>query len=214
LSKNGNKIIFDICIPTPEGLIFAMHFQRQSSAEICAVSPQQPKKVSIQALHDQLGHMNEAMCRKVAKALDWEVTKGSLAVCLSCSIAKAKQKNINIDRKGIEAKPDGLNRVFLDIGSIKQPKNMSTKVKRQHCRIMVDEQTQLKFVDFVEAKNCMIEPTCVQLKKWEQAKKKVDVIRLDNGGENVKLEKQAGSKDWQLGIKFEYTARNATKPSC
>jgi hypothetical protein len=25
--------------------------------------------------------------------------------------------------------------------------------------------------------------------------------------QNVKLEKRAGSKDWQLGIKFEYTAR-------
>jgi hypothetical protein len=84
----------------------------------------------------------------VPKALDWEVTRGSLAVCLPCSIAKAKQKNINIDRKGNETKPDALNRVFLDIGSIKQPKNMLTEVTWQHCRIMVDEKTQLKFVDF------------------------------------------------------------------
>jgi hypothetical protein len=66
----------------------------------------------------------------------------------------------------------------------------------------------LKFVDFFEAKNDMVEPTCVQLKKWEQAKKKVDVIQLDNGSDNVKLEKRAGSKDWQLGIKYEYTARD------
>jgi hypothetical protein len=71
---------------------------------------------------------------------------------------------------------------------------------------MVDEKTQLKFVDFFEAKNDMVESTCVQLKKWEQAKKKVDVIWLDNGRDNVKLEKRAGSKDWQLDINFEYTA--------
>jgi hypothetical protein len=30
LSKGNNMIVFDICIPTPEGLIFAMHFQQQS----------------------------------------------------------------------------------------------------------------------------------------------------------------------------------------
>jgi hypothetical protein len=65
---------------------------------------------------------------------------------------------------------------------------------------MVDEKTQLKFVDFFEAKNDIVEPTCAQLKKWEQVMKKVNVIRLDNGSENV--------KDWQLGIKFEYTARD------
>jgi hypothetical protein len=41
---------------------------------------------------------------------------------------------------------------------------------------MVDEKTQLKFVDFFEAKKDMVEPTCVQLKKWEQAGKKVNVI--------------------------------------
>jgi hypothetical protein len=208
LRKGNNKIIFDICIPTPEGLILAMHFHLQTSTEVSAASPEQPKKISIQALHDQLGHMNETMCRKVAKALDWEVKKGSLAVCLSCLIAKAKQKNINIDRKGNETKPDGLNRLFLDIGSIKQPKTILTEVTWWNCRIMVDEKTQLKFVDFFEAKNDMIEPTCVQLKKWEQAKKKVDVIRLENGGENVKLEKRASSKDWQLGIKFEYTVQD------
>jgi hypothetical protein len=34
-------------------------------------------------------------------------------------------------------------------------------------------------------------PTCEQFKKWEQNGHKVDVIWMDNGGENLKLEKQA-----------------------
>jgi hypothetical protein len=62
LSKGNNMIFFNICIPMPEGLIFAMHFQLQTSTEVNAASPEQPKKTSIQALHDQLGHMNETMC--------------------------------------------------------------------------------------------------------------------------------------------------------
>ena len=54
----------------------------------------------------------------------------------------------------------------------------------------------------------MVEPTCVQLKKWEQANKKVDVIRLDNAGENKTLQKRSDSVKWQLGIKYEFTARD------
>jgi hypothetical protein len=60
-----------------------------------------------------------------------------------------------------------------------------------------------KFVNFFETKDGMVEPTCEKLKKWEQSGHKVNVIRMDNGGENLKLEKHANSKDWQLGIEFE-----------
>ena len=52
---------------------------------------------------------------------------------------------------------------------------------------MVDEHAQLKFSDFHETKNGMVEPACEQFKKWEQAGKKVDVVRLDNAGENKLL---------------------------
>jgi hypothetical protein len=31
---------------------------------------------------------------------------------------------------------------------------------------------------------------------------------MDNGGENLKLEKRANSADWKLGIEFEKTARD------
>jgi hypothetical protein len=71
------------------------------------------------------------------------------------------------------------------------------------CRIMVDKRIQLKFVDFFAKQNEMVEPTCEKLKHWEQHGHKVDVIRMDNGGENIKLEKPANSRDWKLGIEFE-----------
>ena len=35
--------------------------------------------------------------------------------------------------------------------------------------IMVDKWTQLKFSDFFDTKNGMIEPTCEKLQKWKQA---------------------------------------------
>jgi hypothetical protein len=37
---------------------------------------------------------------------------------------------------------------------------------------------------------------------------KVDGVQMDNGGENLKLKKQAQSNDWKLGITFEKTARD------
>jgi hypothetical protein len=71
---------------------------------------------------------------------------------------------------------------------------------------MVEERTQLKFSDFYPTKNGMIEPTCEQFYKWKQSGKQVKYVRLDNAGENKKLQKRCESSDWKLGIKFEYTA--------
>jgi hypothetical protein len=68
--------------------------------------------------------------------------------------------------------------------------------------------SEMKFVDFFETKNGMVEPTCEKFKLWEQHRHKVEVVCMDNGGENIKLESRAKSKDWQLGIVFEKTARD------
>jgi hypothetical protein len=53
----------------------------------------------------------------------------------------------------------------------------------------------------------MIELTCEQFKKREQHGHKVDVVWMDNGGENLKLEKWAQSTNWKLGIVFENCPR-------
>jgi hypothetical protein len=95
----------------------------------------------------------------------------------------------------------------LDIATVKQPKG-GPNVTRTNWRIMVDEQTQLKFSNFYKKKNGMIEPTCVQLNKWKQAGLAVKYMPLDNTGENLKLQEVSDSKDWKLGIEFEYTARD------
>ena len=209
ITKGNNKVIFDICIETPEGLVFAAHLRRTGPAtgqEVNAVTQETKTSVSIQKAHELLGHMCESATRKAAKALGWDITRGAMDVCVPCTVAKAKQKNISVQRDETPA-PDGKARVYLDISSIQKPDDIKTMTKR-HCRIMVDEKTQLKFVDFFETKDGMVEPTCEKLKSWAQAGRKVDVIRMDNGGENLLLERRALSKDWQLGIQFEKTARD------
>jgi hypothetical protein len=72
----------------------------------------------------------------------------------------------------------------------------------------VDERTQLKFSGFYKQKDDMIEPTCELFHKWKQTGKDLSIVRLDNAGENKKLQKRCDSKDWKLNLKFEFTARD------
>ncbi len=65
---------------------------------------------------------------------------------------------------------------------------------------------QLKFVHFFETKDGMVEPTCELFSRWKRAGYGVDIVCLDNAGENLALQSQSNSATWQLGIEFEFTA--------
>jgi hypothetical protein len=90
IEKGEHKIVFDIRIETPEGLIFAIHHkQKETGGEINAAGPaKQVVKMSIKKAHQLLGHMNKDMCQKTCKALGWELDYGSMGVCTACTIGK------------------------------------------------------------------------------------------------------------------------------
>ena len=73
--------------------------------------------------------------------------------------------------------------------------------------MIVDERTGCRFSLFTHTKSGMVEPTCAQLAQWIQQGKNICVLRMDNGGENVKLAQRVKSAEWQLPIRFEFTAR-------
>jgi hypothetical protein len=73
---------------------------------------------------------------------------------------------------------------------------------------MVDERTQLKFSDFFDTKNGMVEETCEQLHRWKQSGREAKLIRLDNAGENKLLQQRSQSADWKLNFGYEFTARD------
>jgi hypothetical protein len=67
----------------------------------------------------------------------------------------------------------------------------------------------MKFSLFCETKDGMVIPTLDhQLVRWNKSGMHVKYIRLDNAGENIKLQKISDSKDHQMNIQFEFTARN------
>ena len=97
--------------------------------------------------------------------------------------------------------------VFLDISLIKKPESVS-RMHKPHLRIIVVEAMQLKFVHIFEMKDGMVEPTCELFSRWKRAGHGVEIICLDNAGENSALQNRCKSALWQLGIEFEFTARD------
>jgi hypothetical protein len=74
--------------------------------------------------------------------------------------------------------------------------------------LLVDEMTGTKSSSFHETKNKMIEPVCAKLHNWKEHGMQVQILRMDNGGENQKLVQRLNSKDWKLYPTIEYTARD------
>jgi hypothetical protein len=215
LEKNKKKVVFDIIINTPKGMLFCMRIKRNVSevgtVKIDTTSKVKQKRENINRLHAMMGHVNEDTCRHTAKYLGIDIVRGSLKPCESCGVAKAKKKGVSKDSDHKPSEnPNG--RVFLDLSKIRAPKKLKHKVQQVHksnWRLIVDEFSELKFSGFFESKDKMVEPTCELFDRWKQTKKPVKVVRCDNAGENTKLENRLASKDWKMGeIDFEYTARD------
>ena len=94
-------------------------------------------------------------------------------------------------------------RIYLDISSIKAPKDLKVNVTKPYWRLMVDERTRMKWSAFFEHKNDMIEPRCEIFNRWKQAGQPVQYVRCDNAGENLGLENRLKSSDWKLAMDFE-----------
>jgi hypothetical protein len=174
LTKGDIEIKFDIKIPTPKGVLYAMYHKRKT--EIAALTIvaagtgagtvnaniiRTPKRMTVKKAHDILGHINEKAVRKTVLALGWELTRGTLGVCEPCTEAKAKQKNLPRHPELPPSTKDK-NRIYLDIATTKKTKK-GPKMYKGNWQIMVDERTQLKFSDFFDTKNGMVEETCEQL---------------------------------------------------
>ena len=209
VNKAGKEIKFDIKINTTRGVLFCIYLKRKVSTEVGGAVVMR-KQLSPMEAHRMMGHVNDREARKSLEALGYSIDKGKLAVCEDCTVGKAKQKNIKTKGNDTEKAEKKINdgRVFLDIASVRPPRELTFKLASPHMRIIVSEKEQLKVVDFYPRKNDMVEPTIEKLQGWISAGVNISIIRLDNAGENTLLEKRARSSDWKLNINFEYTARN------
>ena len=217
ISKGGRKVIFDIKIKTPKGAIFCAYFKRKidSEQEMAAAVTESKKTINADVAHGLLGHMNDADARMAAKNLGYELVKKGMTPCGACAEAKSKQRSLPSRTATIrvEVEPKQVvkmvnERVHLDISSVKNPQDIDVNVTKPHWMMVVDERTGMKWSEFHETKNGMVEPTCEKWYRWQQSGMPVKIVRCDNGGENKKLEKRSNSAMWKLDITFEYTARD------
>ena len=171
------------------------------------------KSTSIDKAHDMLGHFSEAATHTMAKLLGWKIQQGPMRPCQACAIAKAHQcdlpgqPNLQAAVPVEEEVRDGKNRMFLDIQTGKPREGMKPSTTPVW-RIMVDQRTRMKFTSFHAMKDGMVEPTVQQLQAFKRIGRKVEVIQMDNAGENKALEDKCKSSEINLGIDFEQTGRN------
>jgi hypothetical protein len=124
--------------------------------------------------------------------------------CDACAAAKANQKNLPKESNH-EPATGSDRRMFLDIATVKKTKT-GPSVTKPNWQLMVDERARLKFSDFFQTKNGMIEPTCVQFHQWKLNGMAVTHVRMNGAGENKKLKMRSDSSKWMLNLKFEITA--------
>jgi hypothetical protein len=97
-----------------------MYMQRESM-EVAAVQTVTDRQINIEQAHQLFVHMSNETTRATAKALGWEITRGSMEPCESCAVVKAKQKNVPKKSEHVQAVKPG-ERIYLDISSIKGEK--------------------------------------------------------------------------------------------
>jgi hypothetical protein len=119
LEKGNHIIVFDSVIWTWGGALYCARFCRNknspsqdcnvasvasdTSEETTTKAKEAPKKIfniNIKRAHEYLGHLSKDMTRLTAKYLGMNLLRGTLPVCKSCAIAKAKQKNVPKETSG------------------------------------------------------------------------------------------------------------------
>ena len=194
LEKDGCSIVFDIVISAPKGRVYCMYFKRSanelanSNADMKVSLKAKLQKWIIEQVHSQLAHCNKDEARRIAASLGIEILRGKLKPCKACLLGKARQNNVVKFSKHIKADKEDERRVFLDITTLRWKDKKGSSAALKHWRIIVDKQSTLKFSDFYDTKNGMVEATCMKFNRWKQTGKAVKYLRMDNAGENKVLE--------------------------
>jgi hypothetical protein len=201
-SKGKDTVLLDLQIETKKGAVYCADIQR-SAIELGAVATNGMNKMTAQQAHSKLGHLGGLLTSQVAKDLGWVLTR-TIEPCKACAIGKARQKNIpkNLNESKENNDPKGKDpcKWYLDIASVKQRDEVKPKAPYPHWRILVDDHTGMKVSHFFATENGMITPTCKLFNRWKQNNVEVNVLRMDNAGENKALARACGSHKWKLNI--------------
>ena len=115
LSKDGHNVVFDLCIHTNKGMIFAMKIKRDEENQAPSIGA---AAMPLERAHQLMGHFGPALSRKTAKYLKWKVKAEDMGPCEACACGKARRKNLNKSPEHQSATATAY-RLFTDIATIK-----------------------------------------------------------------------------------------------
>jgi hypothetical protein len=119
---NTVGILYQNSIVVTRGAVYVGRFVRlvrADSAEISGANPTtKPRKMSILAAQQMLGHKSKDSTRLTAKSLGITIMRGSMPVCEACALSRVKQKNVP-KKSTSEPVTRPFQRVHTDISQIK-----------------------------------------------------------------------------------------------
>ena len=188
---------FDRMIPSGSSWLMGIKVQRVLDQAHSVMKP--GKTILISKFHQITGHTGGHLLRPTANYMKLKLI-GKLAPCEVCAQAKIKQRNV--PKKKVKKLPTRPGyRVFIDICSFKQV----SRGGNRHWLIVVDEFSDCTHSFFLNKKSDQIKIMLMWIRGLSK-KYKIEIkrIRLDNSGENRKLQKECDKAI--LGIIFEFTA--------
>ena len=96
ITKGEKKVVFDIKIETPKGIVFAIYFKRSGipEGEVAAVTHDKEIAITAATAHGLTGHIHEAQSRKIVTHLGYTLKREKMMPCAPCALTKAKQKSL------------------------------------------------------------------------------------------------------------------------
>lgn len=94
ITKGENKLVFDIRVQTPRGVLFALYLKRDVTDKYCSAVTDAGIVMLVAEAHAKLGHVGIECTRKTAKALKWTLMRRGWTACPGCALAKAKQEKL------------------------------------------------------------------------------------------------------------------------
>jgi hypothetical protein len=102
-------------------------------------------KNNVKQAHEYLGHLSRDITRMMAKYLGMILLHGSLPVWKTCTIAKAKERNIPKETSGDNKATEFSIQVFHDLAKIKIPEQLGEiDIAKSNWHILVDKLTGFK----------------------------------------------------------------------
>jgi len=200
LKKGKNSLMFDREIKTNRGVLSAVEIYPRLEEGANLAMFEEGKTVDVNYAHRVWNHVPEDSLKCTADHYGWRLS-GNLEPCEDCAKSRARQKNVKKETEEEHHNPGEL--FYIDISH--------TLAKsyggNEYWVLVVDAATSESWSCFVKHKDDQNDYLVKFFKKLKAKGVKPKAIRLDNSGENKKLQKMCEEEG--LDIEFQFTPRDS-----